>query len=195
MIKVSRNNNLKLPKIIKAKIPINNKKDALAVKYALATAHNKKVNKEDLIKEIEKDIDLERVTKIREDANDLIVVTKAKKLTAYVFAITEKSPAKYRNIFINRMHNLCLDTLEMLLEANFVRLDSLENKKRRERYQKDAIIKLKMLGYISMLAENSNCILVKQYKQISLQIGDVINLAAAWKKSDDVRFRKNRVLS
>lgn len=88
------------------------------------------------------------------------------------------------------MQNACLETLEMLLQANFIRLDSQENKKKREEYQKEAIIKLKMLGYISMVAENSNCILTRQYKQISLQIGEAINLIAGWKKSDDDRFRK-----
>ena len=193
MLQVSRSNNLKLSKIIKSTTKINTEEDILAVKCALATAHNKKIDRNHLMKEVEKDVELERVTKIREEANDLMVVTKAKKLAAYVFAITEKSPSKYRSTFINRMHNLCLDILEMLLEANFVRLDSLdslENKKIREQYQKNAIIKLKMLGYISMLAENSNCILGRQYKQISFQIGDVVNLTAAWKRSDDVRFRK-----
>lgn len=45
-----------------------------------------------------------------------------------------------------------------------------------------------MLGYISMVAENSNCILSKQFKQISIQIGEAINLIAAWKKSDDTRW-------
>ena len=84
---------------------------------------------------------------------------------------------------------MCLETLELLLQANFVRIDSIENKKKREEYQKDAIIKLKMLGYISMVAENSNCILKRQFKQISLQIGEAINLVAAWKKSDDERWR------
>lgn len=47
-----------------------------------------------------------------------------------------------------------------------------------------------MLGYISMIAENSKCILSRQYKQISLQIGEAVNLIAAWKKSDDDRWRK-----
>ena len=62
----------------------------------------------------------------------------------------------------------------------------------REEYQKEAIIKLKMLGYISMIAENANCILSRQYKQISLQIGEAINLIAAWKKSDDDRWRNRK---
>ena len=40
-----------------------------------------------------------------------------------------------------------------------------------------------------MVAENSGCILSRQFKQISIQIGEAINLVAAWKKSDDDRWR------
>ena len=47
-----------------------------------------------------------------------------------------------------------------------------------------------MLGYIAMLAEEAKCILPKQYKQIAIQIGEAINLIAAWKKSDDKRYAK-----
>ena len=36
-----------------------------------------------------------------------------------------------------------------------------------------------------MGAENSNCILSKQFKQISIQIGEAINLIETWKKNDD----------
>ena len=45
-----------------------------------------------------------------------------------------------------------------------------------------------------MVAENSGCILKRQFKQISLQIGEAINLLAAWKKSDDDRWRKKHNL-
>ena len=37
------------------------------------------------------------------------------------------------------MQNYCLDTIECLLEANFIRLDSASNKEKRENYQKEAI--------------------------------------------------------
>ena len=86
------------------------------------------------------------------------------------------------------MQNYCLDTLEFLLEANFIRMDSQINKTKREELQKEAIVKLKLLGYVAMIAENSNCILSRQFKQISIQIGESINLIAAWKKSDDSRW-------
>lgn len=88
------------------------------------------------------------------------------------------------------MQNYCLDTLEYLLKAGFIRIDSLANKEKRAHYQKEAIIKLKLLGYISMVAENSGCILKKKYKQIFLQLTEAINLIIAWKKSDDERWKK-----
>lgn len=190
MLQVSRDNNLKIPKLIDdVNECINSVDDKVAVKQALATANDEKFNKKQVIQQVEEDKELERISKIPSNSNDLIVITVVKKLGAYIIAITEKSPAKYRGVFVNRMQNMCLETLELLLQANFIRIDSIENKKKREEFQKDAIIKLKMLGYISMVAENSNCILKRQFKQISLQIGEAINLVAAWKKSDDERWR------
>lgn len=130
------------------------------------------------------------IEKVPFNSNDLIVITVAKKLCAYVIAVTEKSPKKFRGVFVNCMQNNCLDTIEYLLEVNFIRMDSATNKSKRENYQKEAIIKLKLLGYIAMVAESSGCILTKQYKQISMQLAETINLIVAWKKSDDERWRK-----
>lgn len=77
------------------------------------------------------------------------------------------------------------------MEANFIRMDSQTNKTKREELQKEAIVKLKLLGYVAMVAENSGCILNRQYKQISMQLAEAINLVVAWKKSDDERWRKH----
>ena len=189
MLQVSRSNNLKIPKTLKDVNEIlNSVDDKVAVKQALATANDKKFDKKKVKDNIEKDSELEKIEKIPFNANDLMVITVVKKLGAYIIDVTEKSPAKYRGVFVNRMQNLSLEILELLLQANFVRIDCLENKKKREEFQKAAIIKFKMLGYISMIAENSNCILSKQFKQISIQIGESIYLIAAWKKSDDTRW-------
>lgn len=49
-----------------------------------------------------------------------------KKLTAYTIAVTEKSQKKFKGVFVNRMQNYCLDTLENLLKANFTRIDEIE---------------------------------------------------------------------
>ena len=136
------------------------------------------------------DQDLKTIEKIPYNANELVVITVAKKLCSYVITVTEKSPKKFRGVFVNRMQNYCLDTIENLLEANFIRMDSSANKLKRESYQKEAIVKLKLLGYIAMLAQSCGCILLKQYKQISMQLAEVINLIVAWKKSDDNRWKK-----
>ena len=189
MLQVNRTNNLKIPKDITNIYPeINTIDDKVNVKQAIATANNEKFDKQKVRKNTESDLELEIIEKIPFKSNDLIVITVVKKLGAYIIAVTEKSSAKYRGVFVNRMQNLALEVLELLLQANFIRIDSKNNKRKREEYQKDAIVKLKMLGYISMVAENSNCILKKQFKQISIQIGEAINLIASWKKSDDSRW-------
>lgn len=187
--KLSRNHHLRLPKIIKNEIGVANTMDDLfASQKGVALATDKKF-KPDAARGGEQDADLEQVSKIPQDSSDLVVVTKAKKLGAYILTISLKSPAKFRGVFVNRMQNFCLDAIQDILNANFIRLDTAENKNLRESLQTGAIIKLKMLAYVSMVAENAGCILTRQYKQISLQVGDVINLAAAWKKSDDEKWR------
>ena len=191
MLQVSRDSNLKIPKKLEDSNGTENSiEDKVAVKQAIATAENKRFKKEEIEESIENHNELEKVNKLPFNANDLIVITVVKKLTAYTIAVTEKSPKRFRGVFVNRMQNYCLDTLECLLEANFIRMDVIEKKIKREELQKQAIIKLKLLGYISMVAENFGCILKKQYKQISIQLSQAINLTIAWKKSDDERWKK-----
>lgn len=193
MLQVSRDSSLKIPKQIEVyEKSSNSVDDTVAVKKAIATANDEKLNTKELKEKVElEDKELEAISKIPSNSNDLIVITIVKKLGAYVIAVTEKSPKKFRGVFINRMQNYCLDTLEFLLEANFIRMDSQTNKTKREELQKEAIVKLKLLGYVAMVAENSGCILNRQYKQISMQLAEAINLIVAWKKSDDERWRKH----
>lgn len=193
MLQVSRENNLRIPKQIEVYEKNSNSiNDEVAVKKAIATANDEKINVNQLKEKVElEDKELDIISKMPFNSNDLIVITVVKKLGAYVIAITEKSPKKFRGVFVNRMQNYCLDTLEFLLEANFIRMDSQNNKIKREELQKEAIVKLKLLGYVAMVAENSGCILSRQYKQISMQLSEAINLIVAWKKSDDERWRKH----
>ena len=186
--RLSRSKGLKVPKIVKGEAGgANTALDLFSVKQAAALAHGRRFDDEKEMA-IAEDAELEAVSRIPEDASDLIVITKTKKLGAYIVAVTQKSPARFRSVFVNRMINHCLDALEYMLHANFIRQDNPENKNRREQYQTDAIIKLKMLGYIALLAENSGCILRRQYKQISIQLGDAMNLTAAWRKSDNEKW-------
>lgn len=191
MLQVSRDSNLKIPKkLADFNGTENSVEDKVAVKQAIATAENKRFNKKEIEESVENDNELEQVNKLPFNANELMVIIVVKKLVAYTITVTEKSPKKFRGVFVNRMQNYCLDALECLLEANFIRMDIAEKKAKREELQKEAIIKLKLLGYVSMVAENSGCILKKQYKQISIQLSEAINLTVAWKKSDDERWKK-----
>jgi len=192
MFKVSRDNNLKTPKQIKIyyKSP-NSVEDVVQIKKAITIANNQKFNENSTRKQVtEEDKDLEIMSKIPYNSNDLIVITIVKKLSAYVITVTEKSPKKFRGVFVNRMQNYCIDPLENLLQANYIRIDSINNKLKREELHKQAVVKLKLLGYISLLALNSSCILKKQYKQISIQVAEAINLVIAWMKSDNKRWKE-----
>lgn len=192
MPQVSRKNNLRIPKQIDLfDTAVNTVADVVATKQGVAMAHDEKFQRGSVIKQAEqRDKELDHVMQLPFNANDLVVVTVVKKLGAYVIAVTEKSPAKFRGVFVNRMQNYCLETLECLLRANFIRMDSLEHKVERDHYQQEAIVKLKLLAYIAMVAETSGCILRRQYKQISIQVAEAIHLVTAWKKSDDDRYRK-----
>lgn len=192
MEQVSRAKNLKIPKEINVVTKkANSIDDVIAIKKGIAMAENSKFYEKRVKERVEADDqDLKTIEKIPYNANELVVITVAKKLCSYVITVTEKSPKKFRGVFVNRMQNYCLDTIENLLEANFIRMDSSANKLKRESYQKEAIVKLKLLGYIAMLAQSCGCILLKQYKQISMQLAEVINLIIAWKKSDDNRWKK-----
>src|SRR5699024_10672113 len=132
MLQVSRDSNLKIPKKLENfNETENNVEDIVTVKQAIATAENKRFNKKQIIESVEKDNELEQVNKLPFNANDLMVITVVKKLAAYTIAVTEKSPKKFRGVFVNRMQNYCLDTLECLLEANFTRMDAIEKKIKR----------------------------------------------------------------
>lgn len=191
---ISRNRQLNIPITVKNEVGmINTVADRVAADEAHATAHDRKLNREVSRQKAEtEDAEWKRISKIPESSSDLIVITKVKKLGAYVIAATEKSPAKYRGVFVNRMQNYCLDALQDMLNANFIRPADVESRRLRAQYQTDALIKLKMLAYVAMVAQNAGCILLRQYKQISLQIGETVNLLSAWKKSDEEKWKRTQ---
>lgn len=144
--------------------------EELEVRKAIYQVHGKQMNEENAKNSIlKRDADLEIVDKIPSNASELMVITVIKKLTAYVVQVTEKSPKKFRGVFVNRMQNYCLDSLELVLKANFIKMNGEQKKVMREDCQQKAIVRLKMLGYVAMLALNVNCILPRQYKQICTQ--------------------------
>ena len=174
---------LKLPKIVANvpghKISIENK-----VEIAKSVADAKEKPYVEKKAEVEYKEGIEENLNLRYDASDLMVITKAKKLCAYIMTVTAKSPQKYRFTFVNRMHNYCLDIIEHLFYANSLNNKETKNKYKRKDHQHEAYVRLKLLSYISFLAYENACILKKQYEQISLQISDCINLLIAWSKTE-----------
>ena len=126
---------------------------------------------------------IEEPTNVRYDSSELLVITRTKRLTAYIMTVTAKSPQRFRFTFVNRMHNYCLDIIENMFMANSLRKDDVKNKFKRKEYQHNAYVKLKLLGYIAFLAYENACILKKQYEEMSLQLSDCVNLLVAWTKA------------
>ncbi len=160
--------------------------DRVATAKGVARGENKKYKETSAIKNEIPEID--EPVKIRQGTSELLVVTKTKKLAAYVITVTEKSPKRFRAVFVNRLQNYCLDALENLIEANSLQMNNAKNIDRRKECQHTAYLKLKLLGYMAFLSLESQCILKKQYEQISLQVADCINLLVAWRKSDADRL-------
>lgn len=110
--------------------------------------------------------------------SELAVITKAKDLCSYVTTVTQKSPKQFRFTFTSRLQNLSLDVIEALYRANdtFVTKENVSAREKRLEFQHQAMTNLKLLAYFSLLAREQNCILPKQYEQISRQSTDCQNL-------------------
>ena len=122
--------------------------------------------------------------------SELLVITKAKELCAYVMTVTQKSPKAYRYTFVSRLQNLSLDVIEHLYRANdmYVAPGKLEYYRQRFELQRRAMTDLRLLCYIAEISAKQGCILMKQYEQISKQAGDCQNLLGAWVSSDRKRL-------
>lgn len=123
--------------------------------------------------------------------SELTVITKAKDLCSYVMTVTQKSPKQFRFTFTSRLQNLSLDVIEALYRANdtFVTKENVSAREKRLEFQHQAMTDLKLLAYFSLLAREQNCILPKQYEQISRQSADCQNLLGAWINSDRRRLQ------
>lgn len=107
--------------------------------------------------------------------SDLFVMTKTKDLAKYIITVTEKSPKKFRFTLVVRLQNYILDAIESIYLAN-----SSFNKTERLEYQRRARTQLSMLDYFAGLAYEQECILPKQYEQISKQVAECLLYLGKW---------------
>ncbi len=119
--------------------------------------------------------------------NDLFVVTKTKDLAKYILTVTEKSPKRFRFTLVVRLQNYILDVLENIYLANSSALGDV-----RCNYQEKAKTLLNMLDYFAGLASEQDCILFKQYEQISKQLAECLLYLNKWMASDKKRYQVDK---
>ena len=78
---------------------------------------------------------------MRQKQSELLVITKAKDLCAYIMTITQKSPKRFRFTFVSRLQNYSLDIIENLTLANdiFVTKEDMRDYRERYRLQREAL--------------------------------------------------------
>lgn len=115
--------------------------------------------------------------------NELGIMVKSRKLTEYIFAVTEKSPKKFRFTITAKLQNGSLNAMEQLIRANeyYIKDKSqAESYQKRLNCQREAMIEFKVLGYMSMIAREQECILPRQQEQIAQQLSECRRMLWAW---------------
>lgn len=107
--------------------------------------------------------------------NDLYVMTVTKDLAKYIITVTEKSPKKFRFTLVVRLQNYILDAIESIYTAN-----CQTDVRVRMEYQEKARLQLSMLDYFAGIAFEQECILAKQYEQISKRVADSLLYLGRW---------------
>ncbi len=108
---------------------------------------------------------------------EMAVFTSAKKLSEYIFVITEKSPKKLRWSIVGKLQNNSVELIENLYRANFSKDEC------REKFQREALVQLNIMDYYSETAYQMRAITLKQVKIIALQSCETKKLLNGWIKS------------
>ena len=109
---------------------------------------------------------------------EMAVFTHAKKLSEYVFVITEKLPKKLRWSIVSRLQNASVEVIENLYHANFERevADRLT-------YQKRAAVSLKLLDFYAETARKKQAITIRQTGVLAQYVAETVKLLNGWIKS------------
>ena len=96
----------------------------------------------------------------------MAVFTHAKKLSEYIFVITEKSPKKLRWSIVARLQNCSVDVIENLYRANYER-----ETEPRLNYQKSASVSLSKSGIRSAFSSSPMAFSIKSIESCSSSVG------------------------
>lgn len=108
---------------------------------------------------------------------EMAVFTHAKKLSEYIFVVTEKSPVKYRWNIVSRLLDTSVEVIEDLYRANF------EKGAERVVWQKQAMTALNLLDFYAETAKTKQAITFRQMTIIARQICEVKKLLGGWVRS------------
>lgn len=114
---------------------------------------------------------------------EMAVFTHAKKLSEYIFVITEKSPKKLRWSIVARLQNTSVDVVENLYRANY------ERGEERLTFQKKAMVSINLLDFFTETAKTKQAISLRQMTIIGKQIYEVKKLLNGWIRSEKYRTR------
>ncbi len=109
---------------------------------------------------------------------EMAVFTHAKKLSEYIFVITEKSPKKYRWSIISRLQNASVELVENLYRANFEREEAL-----RITFQKCAAVCIKLIDFYAETARKKQAITIRQTAVLAKHIAETEKLLNGWVRS------------
>ena len=123
--------------------------------------------------------------------SELVIISKAKDLCAYVMEVTQKSPKQFRFSYVGKMQSLVLEAMENIIRANELLVGGSHgsgNYQRRYDYQREALTSIKLLCYFAEISIKQGCILMRQYEHIAKLSTDCRNLLGAWINSDRKRL-------
>lgn len=109
---------------------------------------------------------------------EMAVFTHAKKLSEYIFVITEKSPKKLRWSIVTRLQNASVELIENLYRANFEREEET-----RISFQKRAAVNIKLIDFYAETARKKQAITIRQTAVIARQLSETEKLLNGWVRS------------
>jgi hypothetical protein len=108
---------------------------------------------------------------------EMAVFTQAKKLSEYIFVITEKSPKKLRWSIISHLQNMSVEVIENLYRANCERGEA------RDEYQKRARVNLRLVDFYTQTARSMMAINNHHVEVIGRLLCETDKLLSGWIKS------------
>ena len=138
----------------------------------------KKVIKKDPLKVVaRKPFVLESIEPTKDKEKEMAVFTAAKKLSEYIFVVTQNAPAKFRWSIIAKLQNTSIEVVETLYLANF------ERGAERLRLQKIASTKLRLVDHYAEIGYKVKLFPFKRLVFITRSVVTVRGLLAGWAKS------------